>query len=151
MGLHEQKQYYSGSHNKALVPLMFNESEYQFVWMIYLAAATGALLVWWRMTRWIGWWFVREPLVLIAAVLLFTPAQVNPLEPWLAPAFFMWLLDTLFNTGDNQARMLGDLSMTLAIAMVAYIGLACLRAAWQYWRGQNAGSEKRDGRTDPTV
>lgn len=117
---------------------MFNEQEYQIVWMIYLAAAAAGLLVWWRMTRWIGWWFVREPLVVAMAVLLFTPAKVQPLQPEMAPAFIVWLLDTLFDTGDNQARMLGDLSLAMVIALVAYSGLACLRAAWQSWRAQGA-------------
>ena len=76
------------------------------------------------------------------AVLLFTPAKVEPLQPEMAPAFMVWLLDTLFSTGNNQARMLGDLSLTMAIALVAYVGLACLRAAWQHWRGRSATAKE---------
>ncbi|UAW99762.1 MFS transporter [Halopseudomonas nanhaiensis] len=121
---------------------MFNEQEYQIVWIVYLAAAAGGLLVWWRMTRWIGWWFVREPLVIAMAVLLFTPAEVEPMQPEMAPAFIVWLLDTLFDTGSNQARMLGDLSLTLVIALLAYVGLACLRAAWQHWRGRTGDADQ---------
>ncbi|QJD58125.1 MFS transporter [Pseudomonas sp. gcc21] len=116
---------------------MLNESEYQTVWMIYLAAAACAWLVWWQMTRWIKWWFVREPLWVIAAVLLFVPARVDPAEPWMAPAFFIWLLDTLFDTGDNVGRMLGNLSLALVIAGIAYVGLVLLRAGWRHWRGRS--------------
>ncbi len=114
---------------------MFSESEYQTVWMIYLAAAVCGWLVWWQMTRWIGWWFVREPLLVVMAVLLFTPAQVDPMERWLAPAFIVWLSDMILKTGDNAARMLGDLSLAMAVALVAYTGFACLRAAFRHWRG----------------
>ncbi len=151
LGLLGQNQYYSGSPKQPGPRHMFNEQEYQIVWMIYLAAAAGGLLVWWRMTRWIRWWFVREPLVIAMAVLLFTPSRVEPLQPELAPAFIVWLLDTLFATGSNQARMLGDLAMTMAVALVAYIGLACLRAAWQYWRGRNEEPEGRGRTSNPTA
>lgn len=121
---------------------MFSEAEYQTVWMIYLAAAVCGWLVWWRMTRLIGWWFIREPLQVIMAVLLFTPAQVDPLEPWLAPAFMIWLSDMLLNTGDNAGRMLGDLTLTMVVALVAYVGFACLRAAWRHWRGGQGASAR---------
>ncbi len=121
---------------------MFSEVEYQTVWMIYLAAAVCGWLVWWRMTRLIGWWFIREPLQVIMAVLLFTPAQVDPLVPWLAPAFMIWLSDMLLNTGDNAGRMLGDLTLTMVVALVAYVGFACLSAAWRHWRGGQGASAR---------
>ncbi|HDZ57126.1 MAG TPA: ABC transporter ATP-binding protein [Pseudomonas xinjiangensis] len=119
---------------------MFSESEYQTVWMIYLAASVCGWLVWWQMTRWIKWWWLREPLWVVMAVLLFTPAYVEPMQPWLAPAFIVWLLDTLFSTGDNAARMLGDLALAMVVALVTYVGFACLRAAWKHWRGRNASA-----------
>lgn len=112
---------------------MFNESEYQMVWLIYLAAAAIGWLVWWKMTRWIRWWFVREPLQLLMAVLLFTPATVEPVSGEMAPAAIIWLLDTLFGTGDNQGRMLAELALTASLVMAAWIGLACLRMAWRLW------------------
>ncbi|MFN3579460.1 MAG: MFS transporter [Pseudomonas sp.] len=113
---------------------MFNESEYQLTWMVYLGAAVCAWLVWWKMTAWIRWWFVREPLWLVMAVILFTPVRVDPMEPWLAPASIIWLLDTVLNTGDNQARMLGDLALALGVAVVAYLVFVGLRFAWWHWR-----------------
>lgn len=113
---------------------MFNESEYQTVWLIYLAAAAVGWLVWWKMTRWIGWWFVREPLQLLVAVLLFTPATVEPVTREMAPAAIIWLLDTLFATGANQGRMLAELALVATLVMAAWIGLACLRMAWRLWR-----------------
>jgi len=115
---------------------MFNESEYQTVWLIYLAAAAVGWLVWWKMTRWIGWWFVREPLQLLMAVLLFTPAAVEQLKAEQAPAAIIWVLDTLFGTGDNQGRMLAELALVASIVMAAWVAFACLRLAWRQWRRQ---------------
>lgn len=113
---------------------MFNESEYQTVWLVYLAAAACGWLVWWKMTSWIAWWFVREPLWVAMAVLLFTPVRVDQMEPAQAPATIILLLDAILDTGDNEARILGDLSLVMGGAMLAYIVFALLRAAWIRWQ-----------------
>lgn len=113
---------------------MFNELEYQTVWMIYLATAACCWLVWTQLTRWIGWWFVREPLWLLMAVILFTPARIDPLEPWLAPAAIGWLLDRLMGAGEQAPALLGELTLTLVIASLAYVAFASLRQAWRHWR-----------------
>ncbi|MFO7704134.1 MAG: MFS transporter [Halopseudomonas sp.] len=115
---------------------MFNESEYQMMWMIYLAAAGCAWLVWWKMTSWIPLWYVREPLWLIVAVLLFTPVRVDPMEVWLAPASMIYLLDTVLDTGDNEARVLGDLALAMGVALLVYLLFAAGRAGWKHWRKQ---------------
>ncbi len=88
---------------------MFNEAEYQTLWMVYLAAAACCWLVWTQLTRWIGWWFVREPLWVIMAVILFTPAQVDPLKPELAPAAIGWLLDFVLGSGGDTGVLLSQL------------------------------------------
>ena len=116
---------------------MFNEAEYQTVWMVYLAAAVCCWLVWTQLTRWIGWWFVREPLWLVMAVILFTPAQIDPLEPGLAPAAIGWLLDTVLGEGSNTGPLLAQLALVMALAALAYIGFVCLRLGWRYWRNSD--------------
>ncbi|PRB82174.1 MFS transporter [Pseudomonas sp. MYb185] len=119
---------------------MFNEAEYQTVWMIYLAAAACCWLVWTQLTRWVGWWFIREPLWLVMAVILFTPAQIDPLEPWLAPAVIGLALDTLLGSGENAGKLLGELVLVMALAALAYIGFACLRLGWRHWRSGRSSS-----------
>ncbi|MEH6566049.1 MAG: hypothetical protein V7756_12045 [Halopseudomonas sp.] len=113
---------------------MFNESEYQSVWLVYLAAATGCWLVWWKLAGLFKWWFIREPLWIIMAVLLFTPTQAEVGSQWQAPAFLIFLLDTVLDTGENQARMLGELSLVMTLAFAAYLFLAGLRGLYWYWR-----------------
>src|SRR5690606_1078819 len=114
---------------------MFNEAEYQTVWMIYLAAAVCCWLAWTQLTRWIGWWFIREPLWILMAVILFTPSRVDPMEPWQAPAFIGWLLEALLGTGGDTAALLAQLALVGSLAMVADLGFVCLRLGWRHWRG----------------
>ncbi len=89
------------------------------------------------MTRWIGWWFIREPLWLVMAVLLFTPARIDPLEPWLAPAVIGWLLDTFIGSGEHAPVLLSELALALMIAVLSYIAFASLRQAWRHWRSSS--------------
>lgn len=117
---------------------MFNEAEYQLIWAVYLLAALLGWLVWWKMTGWIGWWFVRQPLWVIMAVVLFTPVRAAPDQASLAPGSIIWLLDTLLDTGDNQARVLGEMSLVMVLALLAWSGYAFIRLAWVLWRRHQA-------------
>ena len=113
---------------------MFNEAEYQTVWMIYLAAAACCWLAWTQLTRWIGWWFVREPLWLVMAVILFTPATMDPMASWMAPAALGWLLETTLGAGGDTSTLLAQLTLAMALAALAYAGFVCLRLGWRFWR-----------------
>ena len=61
-------------------------------WALYGLAALGCLLFWFRVTRWM-WRWLREPLRLIAAVLLFTPTIVDPAKELFAPAVAITAMD----------------------------------------------------------
>lgn len=119
---------------------MFNEVEYQTVWMIYLAAAACCWLVWTQLTRWIRWWFIREPMWLVMAVILFTPAPIDPSKPELAPAAIGWILDAALKTGGDTGPLLSQLALVMTLAALAYISFACLRQGWRYWRSNGSSS-----------
>jgi hypothetical protein len=55
------------------------ENDYLIAWGLYAFAALGCLLVWMRMTRWM-WRWLREPLRVLMAVLLFSPTIVDPVK-----------------------------------------------------------------------
>ncbi|HCA24397.1 MAG TPA: MFS transporter [Pseudomonas sp.] len=123
---------------------MFNEAEYQSVWWVYLAAAGGCWLVWWKITALARWWFVREPLCLIMAVLLFTPMPVEQGGGWYAPAFLIYLLDTILSTGDNGPRALAEISITLSIAAVCWLVYAAIRVlVMRWWRRTHPADEQQ--------
>lgn len=129
-----------------------NEEEYLLAWAAYAVAALGCMLVWLRMTGWI-WRWLREPLRLLVAVLLFTPTMVDPARELMAPAIAITALDLLFKVGNNALRALADLSMYGLLVFGAYLLFAALRWPlerwWQKRRGAQAAARAED--SEPTL
>lgn len=130
-----------------------NEQEYLLAWAAYAIAALGCLLVWCRMTRWI-WRWLREPLRLLVAVLLFSPTLIDPSRDLFAPAIAVTALDLVFKVGDNAWRAVADLSMYGLIAFVLYLLFALLRWPLEsWWRARRgpADTQKGDTEEEPTL
>lgn len=94
-------------------------NEYLLAWSAYGIAALGLLLVWFRITRHM-WRWLREPLRLIAAVLLLTPTIVDPAKELFAPAIAITALDLLFKLGNNAWRAVADLALYGLVALALY-------------------------------
>lgn len=121
-----------------------NEHDYLLGWGAYAIAALGCLLIWFRMTGWI-WRWLREPLRLLLAVLLFTPTIVDPARELFAPAIAITALDLAFHVGNNAWRAVADLAMYGMIAFIVYLLLAALR--WpleRWWRARHPLPEAVD-------
>jgi len=101
-------------------------NDYLLAWTIYGIAALGCLLVWFRVTRPL-WRWLREPLRLIAAVLLLTPTIVDPTRELFAPAVAITALDILFKVGNNAWRAVADLALYGLIAFGLYAVFVALR------------------------
>lgn len=101
-------------------------NDYLLAWTAYGIAALGCLLVWFRITRPM-WRWLREPLRLIAAVLLLTPTIVDPARELFAPAVAITALDMLFKVGNNAWRAVADLALYGLIAFALYAGFVALR------------------------
>lgn len=115
-----------------------NEQEYLFAWGAYAIAALGCLLVWCRMTRWM-WRWMREPLRLLVAVLLFSPTMIDPARELFAPAIAITALDIAFKVGNNAWRAVADLSLYLVIAFAVYLLFVLVR--WpieRWWKSRRA-------------
>ena len=95
------------------------DNDYLLAWGLYALAALGCLLVWFRLTRWM-WRWLREPLRVLAAVLLLTPTVVDPAKELFAPAVAITALDLIFKVGGNAWRALSDLAMYGMFAFVLY-------------------------------
>jgi len=102
------------------------ENDYLIAWGLYGFAALGCLLVWMRMTRWM-WRWLREPLRLLMAVLLFTPTIVDPVKEKIAPAIAITVLDLALKVGNNAWRAISDLLMYGMIAFGLYLILVLIR------------------------
>ncbi len=127
--------------------LMF-DSDYSLAWALYGIAALGCLLFWFRVTRWM-WRWLREPLRLIVAVLLFTPTIVDPAKELFAPAVAITAMDLAFKVGNNAWRAVADLAMYGLIALGLYLLLVAIR--WpierKYARRSKAAAADEDNRT----
>lgn len=105
---------------------VMTENDYSIAWGLYAFAALGCLLVWFLMTRWM-WRYLREPLVVIVAVLLFTPTMIDAAKEIYAPAVAITALDLLFKVGSNVWNALSDLAMYGMIALIVYAVFALIR------------------------
>ncbi|WP_122314723.1 MFS transporter [Pseudomonas cichorii] len=102
------------------------ENDYLIGWGLYAFAALGCLLVWFLMTGWM-WRYLKEPLRVLVAVLLFTPTIVDPAKELFAPAVAVTALDLLFKVGSNVWSAIIDLATYGMFAFVAYLVFVLVR------------------------
>ncbi len=102
------------------------ENDYQLAWGIYAVSALGCLLAWFYFTSWM-WRYLREPLRVLAAVMLFTPTVVDPARDLYAPAIAMTVMDLLFKVSNDAWRSVADLVMYGAMVFVVYLLFVVLR------------------------
>jgi hypothetical protein len=102
------------------------DNDYLIAWGLYAFAALGCLLVWFKLTGWM-WRYLREPLRVIGAVLLFCPTIIDPAKEQYAPALAISVLDLALKVGNNVWRAALDLSTYGAIALGAYVIFALIR------------------------
>jgi hypothetical protein len=102
------------------------DNDYLIAWGLYAFAALGCLLVWFKLTGWM-WRYLREPLRVIGAVLLFCPTIVDPTKEIYAPALAISFLDLGLKVGNNVWRAALDLSTYGAIALGVYVIFALIR------------------------
>ena len=105
---------------------VMTEKDFLIAWGLYAFAALGCLLVWFLMTRWM-WRYLREPLLVIVGVLLFTPTLIDPVKDTYAPAIAVTALDLLFKVGSNVWRAVSDLVMYGMIALGVYLVFVLIR------------------------
>lgn len=113
------------------------ENDYTFAWGLYVVAALGCLLVGFKLTGWM-WRWLREPLRVILAVLLFTPTIVDPVKDSFAPAIAITALDLAFKVGNNAWRAISDFAMYGMFAFALYIVFVLVR-----WPLEKLARERR--------
>ncbi|MCE1114288.1 MULTISPECIES: MFS transporter [Pseudomonas] len=113
------------------------EHDYLLAWGLYAVAALGCLLVACKLTGWM-WRWLREPLRVIVAVLLFSPTIVDPVKDSFAPAIAITALDLAFKVGNNAWRAASDLAMYGMIAFALYIAFVLIR-----WPLEKRAGERR--------
>lgn len=127
------------------------ENDYLLAWGAYAIAALGCLLVWFRITSWM-WRYLREPLRVLVAILLFCPTIVDPAKELFAPAVAIVALDLIFKVGSNAWRAVADLAMYGMIAFAVYLLFVAIR--WPFLsraKARKAAREEQQGDSDLTL
>lgn len=94
-------------------------NDYEMAWGIYAVSALGCMLAWFYFTGWM-WRYLREPLRILVAVLLFAPTVVDPARDFYAPSIAITVMDILFKDGSDLWRAVADLFMYGAFVFAAY-------------------------------
>ena len=96
---------------------MLTGNEYIAVWAVYLAAACGLLLVWWKMTSVLGQGLFPRVLRVIMSAILLTPWTVAKGHSEWAPALFVGVFDATLIEGGSM-RALEPLGIVTLVAVV---------------------------------
>ena len=126
---------------------VMTENDYLIAWGLYAFAALGCLLVWFLMTGWM-WRYLKEPLRVIGAVLLFTPTIVDPAKELMAPAVAVTALDLLFKVGSNVWSAIIDLATYGMFALIAYLVFVLVR--WPLEKNRKARQPQPVAEPDDT-
>lgn len=101
-------------------------NEYELAWVLYGVAALGCFWVWTFFTRWM-WRYLREPLWVAVAVLLFSPTLVDPNGTAWVPSLAMAAMDIAFKVNNDAWRALADIMLYGTLAFAAYLVFAVVR------------------------
>lgn len=121
------------------------ENDYQLAWGIYVVSALGCLWVWFYFTSWM-WRYLREPLRVIAAVMLFTPTVIDPARDFYAPAIAITAMDLLFSVSNDAWRSVADLVMYGAMLFAVYLVFVLVR--WLLMRNKRSANTSAHHRID---
>ena len=108
-------------------------NEYELAWVLYGVAALGCFWVWTFFTRWM-WRYLREPLWLAAAVILFSPTLVDPNGTAWVPSLAMAAMDLAFKVNNDAWRALADMMLYGTVAFCVYLAFVMIRfLVGHYW------------------
>ena len=102
-------------------------SGYVIAWLVYLLAAIGLVIVFWRITGNITWRRTRRSLRAVAAAVLFTPINVDHDGLWLAPAYLVGLYDWILGHHDKAAEAGTYMMYAFALMIVVILLESVLR------------------------
>ena len=104
-------------------------TDYLLAWCVYLLSAVALLFVVWRLTRRF-WFWLRDPLRVLAAVILITPSPMDQGLEHLAPALFVIAFELLGKPDGGIGTVVAI--RLLLIALVALLGIGIVGFLW-YW------------------
>ena len=99
--------------------------------------------MWTFFTRWM-WRYLREPLWVTAAAVLFTPVQLSAEGSPYAPAGIVVVLELIFKQNQDSWLALSNLTVVLVVLFAVYLVFVLLR--WLLERQLNKAAAARQAR-----
>lgn len=109
-----------------------NQQDYFILWSVYCIAAFILLLASIFFTGFL-WRFLKEPIVLIVAILLFSPTLIDSAHNQYAPSIAVMAMDFLWDIGSHDVAIANKLTYHIEIALAVYfIFIICIRWPVEY-------------------
>lgn len=115
-----------------------NQQDYFILWSVYCVAAFILLLASIFFTNFL-WRFLKEPIVLVVAILLFSPTLIDPINNQYAPSIAVMAMDFLLAVGHHDIEIANNLTYQIEVALAVYfVFIICVRWPIEYvfkkWR-----------------
>lgn len=110
---------------------MLTAENYQFAWALYILSALVGIAIFWRLLERLRWPELKIYLCLVLGVLWLTPVTADPEQSFLAPAFLVSTLETLFEGAQSTARAGIPLLVTLLAMTLMFLVLATARRLYR--------------------
>ncbi len=132
---------------------MFSFQEYLIGWGIYLFSVVGLLFVYWRMTRFIPWRYLRDCTRLLGAVFLLLPTVIEESSNYWAPAWIKALLNIIFSEIDAVWPIARLFLIVLLASYLIYFVLLLISAGMSKMRSNSSAEQTstHQERTEPQI
>lgn len=121
---------------------MLTAEDYQFAWLLYILASFGALAVFWRILPKQRLGVLKPLLCLSLGSVLLTPIEADVDQAYLAPAFLVCSLETIFEGTEASARSGVPILVTwMAVMLLALLAIIAQRL---YGRRKNVQDHQFD-------
>jgi predicted membrane protein len=117
------------------------EHDYLIAWAVYGVAALGCLWVSFKATGWM-WRWLREPIRLIVALILFSPTIADPEHSFYAPSSAIVVMDLGFHIGNSAWRAVAEMALYGCIVFVAYLVFVLIRWLFQRSRRNDQAADQ---------
>lgn len=109
-----------------------NQQDYFILWSVYCVAAFILLLASIFFTNFL-WRFLKEPIVLVVAILLFSPTLIDPINNQYAPSIAVMAMDFLLTVGHHDIEIANNLTYQIEVALAVYfVFIICVRWPIEY-------------------
>lgn len=124
-----------------------NQQDYYILWAVYVTAAIILLFACFFFTNFL-WRWLKEPIGLMVAIILFSPTLIAPEQNQYAPSIAVLAMDFLMHMGDHVADIANELLYRIEIALAIYFIFAIF-IRWpieygvgKWWRNRKAAKIK---------